>query len=228
MEEEEKEVKQGATEEEEEEEKKEEVKREKSIMEQLFDFVERNKGQFPFLVKRRNLEENAPRRNEKLRGADERKTLMNLLSTMKGKIETLVVNPNKEHAVTFEQETFKLSLPGFAKEFLQKVEAYEGGLMSPHLVEQCECFLKILIECQSHESVECVIDGIDDAFGSADMMKLFLTMMQELVDGQDRKAVVVKFSEESTRDLIKAFKFMKVFEKTDDANVRKNCCILMF
>ena len=39
---------------------------------------------------------------------------------------------------------------------------------------------------------------------------------------------MVKFSDESTKDLMKAFEFMKMFEKTDDANVSKYCCILMY
>ena len=215
-----------------------EKKREKSTMERLFDYVKEeekkgNKSQFRFLVKQRNLEKNAPKRNEKLRGGLEKETLSNLLSTIKGKIKTLVVKYDAVYTVIVdyngEQKTFKLSLPDFVDGFLKKVNEYEGGLMAPLLVEQCLCFLKILIERQPHESVKCAIDGIDDAFGSADMMNLFLSLMEELVEEQRCNSdPIVNFSEENTIELMKAFEFMKMFEKTDDANVSKYCCILMY
>ena len=108
-------------EEEEEEEKKmkEEKKSEKSTMELLFDYVkeEEKKGDqsaFRFVVKKRNLENNPPKRNEKLRAGLEKKTLINLLWAIKGKLEKLVVNHEDTHTVTFvydeKQESFELSL----------------------------------------------------------------------------------------------------------------------
>ena len=68
------------------------------------------------------------------------------------------------------------------------------------------------------------------------MMNLLLTMMQELVVKEEAReetdavkiSNVVKFSDKNTKDLMKAFEFMKMFEKTDDANVSKYCCILMY
>jgi len=234
-------------EEEEEEEKKmkEEKKSEKSTMELLFDYVKEeekkgDKSQFRFLVKQRNLENNPPKRNEKLRAGLEKETLRNLLLTIKGKIETLVVNYDAVYTVNVdyngEKETFELSLSGFVNEFLQKVNDYDAdALMSVLLVEQSECFLKILIERQPRASVECPIDAIDDSFGSPDMMNLLLTMVQELVVKEEAReetdvkiSDVVKFSDKNTKDLMKAFEFMKMFEKTDDANVSKYCCILMY
>ena len=235
-------------EEEEEEEKKmkEEKKSEKSTMELLFDYVKeeekkRDKSKFRFLVKQRNLLNYPPERNEKLRAGLERVTLNNLLFTIKGKIETLVVKSNAVYTVNVKyngkEETFKLSLPDFVDEFLKKVDDYEpDALMSVLLVEQSECFLKILIERQPRASVKCPIDAIDDSFGSPEMMNLLLTMMQELVVKEEAReetdvvkiSNVVKFSDKNTKDLMKAFEFMKMFEKTDDANVSKYCCILMY
>ena len=229
-------------EEEEEEEKKmkEEKKSEKSTMELLFDYVkeEEKKGdqsKFRFVVKKRNLENNPPKRNEKLRAGLEKKTLINLLLAIKGKLEKLVVNHEDTHTVTFfydeKEESFKLSLPGFMEEFLEKVKAYgnDRGRMSPLLPEQSECFLKILIECQRFEDVECAIDGIDDSFGSANTMNRLLSLMEELVEEQRYNPdPIVKFDRQSTIELIKAFEFMKVFKDTRDSNARKYCCILMF
>ena len=235
-------------EEEEEEEKKmkEEKKSEKSTMELLFDYVKEeekkgDKSEFRFVVKKRNLENNPPKRNEKLRAGLEKKTLSNLLLAIKGKLETLVVKYDAVYTVNVdyngEKETFELSLPAFVNEFLQKVNDYDAhALMSVLLVEQSECFLKILIERQPRASVECPIDAIDDSFGSPDMMNLLLTMMQELVVKEEAReetdvvkiSDVVKFSDKNTKDLMKAFEFMKMFEKTDDANVSKYCCILMY
>ncbi len=231
---------------EEEEEEEEEKKSDKSTMELLFDYVKeeekkRDKSQFRFLVKQRNLLDYSPKRNEKLRAGLERETLDNLLLTIKGKIETLVVNCKKVYTVNVdydgEKESFRLSLPDFVDEFLKKVDEYEpDALMSVLLVEQSECFLKILIERQPRASVKCPIDAIDDSFGSPEMMNLLLTMMQELVVKEEAReetdevkiSNVVKFSDENTKDLMKAFEFMKMFEKTDDANVSKYCCILMY
>ena len=139
----------------EEEEEEEEKKSDKSTMELLFDYVKeeekkRDKSKFRFLVKQRNLLNYPPKRNEKLRAGLERETLNNLLLTIKGKIETLVVKSNAVYTVNVKyngkEETFKLSLPDFVDEFLKKVDDYEpDALMSVLLVEQSECFLKILI-----------------------------------------------------------------------------------
>jgi len=229
---------QKATEEEEKKKKREgEVKGEEeagvSMMKNVFNYVQLNTSQFPFLIKQTNLEKNGPTWNEKARRESEKESLKNLLLTMCDKIKEFVVNHAVEHAFTFfdhnkNEITRELSLLKFVDRFLKKVEAYKGGRMSPLLVEQCESFLNFLIESRSHVDVKCVINEIDDTFGSAEMMKLFLTMMQELVDGQDREEVIVKFSEESTRNLKEALGFMKVFKDTGDEKVRKYCCILMF
>ena len=105
----------------EEEEEEEEKKSDKSTMELLFDYVKeeekkRDKSKFRFLVKQRNLLNYSPKRNEKLRAGLERVTLDNLLLTIKGKIETLVVNCNAVYTVNVdyngEKESFQLSLPG--------------------------------------------------------------------------------------------------------------------
>jgi hypothetical protein len=140
----------------EEEEEGKEKKSEKSTMELLFDYVKKDEkkgeeSQFRFLVKQRNLLNYPPERNEKLRAGLERVTLNNLLLTIKGKIETLVVKSNAVYTVNVKyngkEETFELSLPDFVDEFLKKVDDYEpDALMSVLLVEQSECFLKILIE----------------------------------------------------------------------------------
>ena len=64
-----------------------------------------------------------------MRAGLERETLDNLLLTIKGKIETLVVNCNAVYTVKVdyngEKESFQLSLPGFVDEFLEKVNDYE-------------------------------------------------------------------------------------------------------
>jgi len=228
---------QKATEEEEKKKKREgEVKGEEeagvSIMKNVFNYAQSNTSQFPFLIKQTNLEKNGPKWNEEARRKAEKESLKNLLLTMCDKIKEFVVNHAVKHAFTFDHNkneiTCELSLLDFVDGFLEKVEAYEGGRMSPLLVEQCESFLNFLIESRSHVDVDCVINVIDDTFGSAEMMKLFLTMMQELVDWQDRKVLNVKFSEENTRNLKEALEFMKLFEDTGDEKVRKYCCILMF
>jgi hypothetical protein len=204
-------------------------------MQDIWNFVENNSDHKSFVGVRKsvNLEKNGPKWNEEARREAEKESFKNLLLTMRDKIKEFVVNHAVEHTVTFFDHneieiTSQLSLLKFVDRFLEKVEAYEGGRMSPLLVEQCESFLNFLIECRSYVDVDCVINVIDDTFGSAEMMKLFLTMMQELVDWQDRKVLNVKFSEENTRNLKEALGFMKVFEDTGDEKVRKYCCILMF
>ena len=201
---------------------------------ELWPFVEKNPNHESFagVLKRVNLLNTPPTWNEEERKKTEKESLTKLLSSMSDEIKKLVVNHEVKYTFTFDHNeneiTLQLSLLEFVDGFLEKVEAYEGGRMSPHLVEQCESFLNFLIKSRSHVDVDCVINEIDDTFGSAEMMKLFLTMMQELVDWQDDELLKVKFSEESTRNLKEALGFMKVFEDTDDTNVRKYCCILMF
>ena len=202
-------------------------------MKLLFEYAKENRGRFAEVMKSENLENSPPNWDEAERKENEKESVKKLLSEMKAQIETLVVKHEDKHIVTFvynkKQESFELSLSVFVDEFRNKVNEYDAdGLMSVLLPEQSESFLKILIECQLHESVKCAIDGIDDSFGSANMMKLFLTIMEELVDWQVGRNPIVNFSEENTIELMKALEFMKVFEDTRDSNVRKYCCILMF
>jgi len=201
----------------------------------LWSFVEKNPNHESFagVLKRVNLFNTPPTWNEEERKKTEKESLTKLLFSMRVEIQTHAGNRVQKYTVTFvynkNRQNFELSLLDFVDEFLTKAESYKGGRMSPLLVEQCECLLTFLIECRSHVDVDCVINEIDDAFGSADMMKLFLCLMEELVDWQKREDdPIVKFSEESLVDLIKTLKFMKVFEDTRDANVRRYCCILMF
>ena len=202
-------------------------------MKLLFEYAKENRGRFAEVMKSENLENSPPNWDEAERKENEKESVKKLLSEMKAQIETLVVKHEDKHIVTFvynkKQESFELSLSVFVDEFRNKVNEYDAdGLMSVLLPEQSESFLKILIQCQLHESVKCAIDGIDDSFGSANMMKLFLTIMEELVDWQVGRNPIVNFSEENTIELMKALEFMKVFEDTRDSNVRKYCCILMF
>ena len=201
----------------------------------LFEYAKKNRGRFAEVMKSENLENSPPSWDEEERKEEEKECVKKLLSEMKVQSEELVVNHEDTHTVTFvydeKQESFELSISGFVEEFLEKVKAYgsERGRMSPLLPEQSECFLKILIECQRFEDVECAIDGIDDSFGSANTMNRLLSLMEELV--KEQRCIsdpIVKFSDQSTIDLMKAFEFMKVFKDTRDSNARKYCCILMF
>ena len=200
-------------------------------MKVLWDEFKKHEKEYAGVTKSVNLENSPPRWDEGKRKKDEKESLETLLSSMRIEIITLVVNHKQTHTVTFfygeKWESFKLSLPDFVDEFLKKVNDYgsDRGRMSPLLVEQCKCFLTFLIECRSHVDFNCEINEIDDSFGSPDMMKLFLSLMEELVT--DPSPIVV-FSKESTVELMKAFEFMKVFKDTRDSNARKYCCILMF
>ena len=200
-------------------------------MKDLWDAFKKHEILYAGVTKSVNLENSPPRWDEVKRKADEKESLETLLSSMRIEIITLVVTHEQTHNVTFfygnKEESFKLSLPDFVDEFLEKVKAYgsDRGRMSPLLVEQCKCFLTFLIECRSHVDFNCEINEIDDSFGSPDMMKVFLSLMEELVN--DPSPIVV-FSEESTIELMKALEFMKVFKDTRDSNARKYCCILMF
>ena len=207
----------------------------KPSMKKLFEYAKKNRGRFAAVIKSENLEDSPPSWDEEERKKEEKECVKNLLSGMKVQSAKLVVKHEDTHTVTFvygeKEESFKLSLPGFMEEFLEKVKAYgrDRGRMSPLLPEQSECFLKILIECQRFEDVECAIDGIDDSFGSANTMNRYLSLMEELVKEQlYNRDPIVKFDSQSTIELMKAFGFMKVFKDTRDSNARKYCCILMF
>ena len=207
----------------------------KPSMKKLFEYAKKNRGGFAAVIKSENLEDSPPSWDEEERKEEEKECVKNLLLEMKVQSANLVVNHKDTHTVTFvygeKEESFKLSLSGFMEEFLKKVKAYgrDRGRMSPLLPEQSECFLKILIECQRFEDVECAIDGIDDSFGSANTMNRLLSLMEELVKEQRYNSdPIVKFDRQSTIDLMKAFEFMKVFKDTRDSNARKYCCILMF
>jgi hypothetical protein len=185
------------------------------------------------VLKNVNLLNTPPTWNEEERKKTEKESLTKLLLSMRVEIIKLVRNHEQKYTVTIDYNEKKiicqLSLLDFVDGFRAKAETYEGGRMSPLLVEQCECLLTFLIECRSHVDVDCVINEIDDAFGSSDMMKLFLCLVEELVNWQKLEDdPIVKFSEASLVDLIKTLKFMKVFEDTRDKNVRGYCCILMF
>jgi len=196
----------------------------------LWSFVEKNPNHESFagVLKRVNLFNTPPTWNEEERKKTEKESLTKLLFSMRVEIQTHAGNRVQKYTVTFvynkNRQNFELSLLDFVDEFLTKAESYKGGRMSPLLVEQCECLLTFLIECRSHVDVDCVINEIDDAFGSADMMKLFLCLMEELVDWQKREDdPIVKFSEESLVDLIKTLKFMKVLLHPHVFNAHDGC-----
>ena len=213
-------------------------------MKVLWDEFKKHEKEYAGVTKSVNLENSPPSWDEEERKKEEKECVKNLLLEMKAQSVNLVVNHEVTHTVTFvygeKWESFELSLSGFVEEFLEKVKAYgsDRGRMSPLLPEQSECFLKILIECQRFEDVECAIDGIDDSFGSANTMNRLLSLMEELVKeyNPDRSDPIVatpndpivKFDSQSTIELMKAFGFMKVFKDTRDSNARKYCCILMF
>ncbi|CAL6360987.1 unnamed protein product [Bathycoccus prasinos] len=171
-------------------------------MKDLFEYAKKNRWRFAMVMKSVNLENSPPRWDEEERKKEEKSCVEELLSGMKVQSAELVVNHEQTHTVTVfygenrESFEFELSLSGFVEEFLEKVKAYgsDRGRMSPLLPEQSKCFLKILIECQCFEDVECAIDGIDDSFGSANTMNRYLSLMEELVKEQlYNRDPIVKF-----------------------------------